>query len=320
MADLVLESCRPSERASEIKSLFDRAGEPAFASLFDQAYLPRELCGLRSWIGVADNKAVLHMSVGLERFSDGGISLTAGVLGDLMADPEHRDLWSPIKLVRRAVADVRKDATVDFLLTYYTPAAEAVFRAGGFKPYLTLRRHVFPLVRPYVLLRRLMHRRTLPRLTAVPFSDNAVDAHLLELRSPGAFRPIADRAYFATRMPRVLYPTGTWLLAGDPKTPEAVVLVSPRTPKELVVADVLWRSTKTPLAAIMLAVAGWASRQGHQRLTLTTIESSVLSFAAQHAGFLIRPEKHTVMLLATSSTAVPAPEQWSFTPFVLTSW
>lgn len=319
MADFVLEKCRPSERAAEIKSLFARAGEPAFATLFDQAYLPRELSGLRSWIGVAENKAILHMSVGLERFSDGRITLTAGVLGDLMADPDHRDLWGPIKLVRRAVADLRKDANVDFLLTYYTPAAEAVFRASGFKPYLTLRRHVFPLFRPYILVRRLKHRRALPRLTAVPFSDNAVDARRSELLSPSAFRPITNRTYFATRMPRVLYPTGTWLLAGNPEAPEAMVLVSPRTPKELVVADVLWRSTKIPLATIMLAVARWA-RHSYQRLTLTTIESSILSLAAQQAGFLIRPERHTVMLLATSSAAVPPAEQWSFTPFVLTSW
>lgn len=321
MADFSIQQCPPSARAAEILALFQRAGQPEFATVYERVYRVREPLGLRSWVGVSGDQVALHMSVAPEAFSGGPRPLTAGLLGDLMADEAHRNFWSPLKLVRRMVADVRANRTADFLITSYAQAAEAVFKAAGFRKYGELYRHVLPLTWPYPLLRRLVHRGRVPRLIAIPFGEAQADAFLGRLGSPGCFRPIATAQYFDTRMPRSEYPAGTWLLAGSAESPEAVVLVSPKPQGELVIADVLWRDADAPLAGVFLAVARWAARQGHRRVTVTTAKGSRVSVAAQRAGFLIRPGPWYVMMLALCTPeTIPPPEEWSFTPFVLTSW
>ena len=320
MADLVIERCLPSDRAADILGIFDRAGRPEFATVFERSYRVRERRGLRSWIGSTGDRTVLHISLALDSYSDGERTLMVGIPGDLMADESQRDFWGPIKLVRRMVADVRAERTVDFLLTSFTPAAEGIFRAAGFKKFGTLARHVMPLISPYPLLRRLLHGEERPRLTAVPFDDPLLESFLPSLRSPGCFRPVATRDFYVTRMPRIEYPAGTWLLAGTPQSPESAVLVAPRDNRTLVVADVLWRGEAPRLAGLFSSVARWAAQHGHRLLLLTTMEHSRLSSAARRAGFLLRADPFTVMTLPVANESIPSPEQWSFTPFSLTGW
>jgi hypothetical protein len=321
MADLVIERCLPSERAGEIQALFCRAGHPEFATVYERVYRVRERLGLRSWLGRLEDRVVLHISVSLESFTDGTRTLSCGLLADLMADESHRDFWGPIKLARRMVGDLRKDRTADFLLTSYLPVAEGVFRAAGFKPFNTMRRYILPLVWPYPLLRRLQHGESRPQLTALPFEDGRVGEFLAGLNSPGCFRPVTSEAYFTTRMPRLEYPAGTWLLLGERESPDAVVLVSPKAPGEVIIADVLWRDATPRLTGAFSAVARWASREKHRRLTLIAVEGSPVAVAAQRAGFLERPGAYPVMMLPIGpADAIPAPQQWSLTPFALTAW
>jgi hypothetical protein len=238
-----------------------------------------------------------------------------------MADESHRQFWHPVKLVRRMVADARAAGGVDFLLTSFTPAAEGIFRAAGFQRFATLARFVMPLVWPYPVLRRIAHRERRPRLTPLDHADAGMERLWPGLASPGAFRAIPSPQFYRTRMPRQEYPAGTWLLAGDPESPDAAVLVSPKSREELSVADIVWRQPNPPLAGIFSAVARWAARAGHSRLTMMTIDSSGLAAAARRAGFLARQAPHVVMLLSLRESAeIPGPERWAFTPFVLTSW
>jgi hypothetical protein len=320
MADLVFEKCLPSHRAADIQLLFDRAGAPEFSRVYERVYQVRERTGLRSWIALVDNQVVLHISVAPEPFSDGARTLTCGLPGDLMADENHRDFWGPIKLARRMVADVRKERSADFLLTSYVPAAEGIFKAAGFRPFGSVRRLVLPLVWPYVLFRRLKRGKRLAPLAAIPFVDGR-EVPLSGMDSPGCFRPVARTDYFATRMPRIEFPAGTWLVSGKPESPEVVLLVSPKPNGELIIADVLWRHADPDLSGVFVAAARWAERQGYRRLSLTTIDGSRLSLPAKRAGFLLRPGDYGVMMLPICPPdTIPPPEQWSFTPFVLTSW
>lgn len=320
MADLTLERCLPSACAAEIQALFTRAGQPEFSSVFDRVYRVREKLGMRSWVARENNDVVLHISAAPEPFSHGSRTVKGALLADLMADPTHRDFWGPIKLARKMVSDIRAEGATDFIATSYLPAAEGVFRAAGFKQFAVVRRHVMPLIWPYPLVRRLLLRQRVPRLTAVPFRDGRSEIDLSDLASPGCFRPLATPEYFGTRMPRLEYPSGTWLLAGEAASPDAVVLVSPK-PTELIIADVLWRDENVSLAGVLASVSRWAARSGNRRLTITTMEQSRLGEAARRAGFLPRPETYTLLLLPISAPAViPPPERWCFTPFVLTAW
>ncbi len=320
MAAVVIERCVPSHRAAEIVSLFQRVGEPGFHTVFDRIYRRRERSGLRSWITLSEGQAVVHIAVSPLRFSDGCRSLVGGVLGDLMADPAQRDFWRPVGLVRRMVSDVRASRHPDFLLTSYVPAAEAVFRAAGFQPFGTLMRYVLPLIGPYLLLRGLQHGEGRPVLSVTPFRE-AGDPIAGSPGTAGCFRPVPDHDFYATRMPRIQYPAGWWLTAGSPDAPDAQVLVSARTPEELVVADVVWREEFAALAGLLSSVGRWAADQGHRRLTLTTMEGSALADAGHRAGFLRRPDPLPLLLLSTNPSAeVPPPSQWSLTPFALSTW
>ena len=320
MADLVIEQCVPSDRSAEIKGLFERAGQPGFSTVFERVYLVRERQGLRSWIALENGQAVLHISVAPQPFTDGTRTMTGGLMGDLMADEAHRDFWGPIKLARRMASDVKKDKMADFLLTSYVPQAEGVFRAAGFKKFSEMRRHVMPVLWPYRVLRRLLLRQRVPTLTAIPFGEGRMEEFLAGLGSPGYFRPVPSPQYYATRMPRREFPAGSWLLAGDPARPDAAVLVSPISQRELLIASVLWRDPDTSIEAVFAATAAWAARAGHRQVSITTIEHSPLSQAALKAGFLMRKEPLHIMLLPLSADSVPPPERWCFTPFMLSAW
>ncbi len=317
----VIERCRPSDRAAAIVDLFNRAGHPEFAAPFNQIYLRREAAGLRSWVALRGSSAVGHISVTPHSFSNGERPVTAGLLGDLMTDPCERNVWGPVTMVRRMVSDIRAAGTPDFLLTSYVPVAEIVFRAAGLTPFGNLKRHVLPLFPPYVTLRSLQHGEPRCRVSAVPFGEYPVETVLRDLRSPGCFRPVADASYFATRMPRNQYPAGDWLVAGSLTSPDAVVLTSPRSRRELDVADVFWRDESPALAALLSSTARWAAKHGYRRLTLTALEGSRLSAAAERAGFIPRPDPYPLMLLRTNASAeLPERHAWSLTPFALTTW
>ena len=321
MAELLIESCPPSARADAIQNLFSRAGQAEFRNVYERVYTVRERLGLRSWVGMLGDEAILHISVSPQPFSDGELVLHGGLLGDLMADDSRRDFWGPLKLARRMVADVRRDAAMDFLLTSYLPAAEAVFRASGFKSFGVLRRLALPLVWPYPTIRRLQHRQHVSRLTARPYGGDDIYPLLEELRSPGGFRPVPSREYFTTRMPRIEYPIGSWLLAGDTSAPEAAVLVAPKEHGVLVVADVLWRNESPGLAGLFSGVARWAARTGHRRLSLTVMEESCLWVAARCAGFLPRSDSYPIMVQSIRHPEpLPASPRWAITPFALTAW
>lgn len=321
MTDLTIERFRPSERSAEILDLFSRANQPDFARVFERAYLPREQEGLRSWVALSGGQAVLHISVTPQTLTDGERTVRLGLLADLMADETQRNFWGPLKLARRMVADVRADGKTDLLLTTYVPAAESVFKAAGFRPFVAMRRFVMPVFWAYRLLRRLGHRQRVPPVTALPWGREEPYGFLAELPSPGALRPAANRIHFATRMPRLGYPEGQWLLFGDPRQPEALALVSPKPMGELLIADLLWRSGDAPLSGYLAAIAGWAARHGHRRVSLTTIPGSRLAAAGIAAGFLLRPVEYGLLALPIRPLdQIAAPDEWSITPFALTSW
>jgi GNAT superfamily N-acetyltransferase len=321
MTEVTFEQCLPTEREGPIKDLFARVGQPEFATVFERAYRVRERSGLRSWVGNTGTRAVLHISVSPQEFSDGNLTLRAGVLGDLMADETQRDFWGPLKLARQMVSDVRNSGALDLLLTTYTETAEAVFRAAGFKPFGVLRRHVMPLLWPWQFYKRLRHGETAPALVQLAYDDPAVAELLSALPSPGLFRPRPEPDFYLTRMPRHEYPAGIWLVAGGLERPEGAVLVSPVRPGELIVADILWRHGTPAAAGLLSATARWARKGGYSRLSIGTLENAPLAAAAVRAGFVPRPDAMGLKILVLGAAgAVPPLERWWVTTFMGTAW
>ena len=103
--------------------------------------------------------------------------------------------------------------------------------------------------------------------------------------------------------------------------PEALALVSPKPMGDLLIADLRWRSGDAPLSGYLAAIAGWAARHGHRRVSLTTIPGSRLAAAGIAAGFLLRPVEYGLLALPIRPLdQIAAPDEWSITPFALTSW
>src|SRR6185503_6604335 len=127
-------------REREIKELFAQSDRSQFAEIFDRTYRPRADHGLRSWFGSTGEQVVMHISVTPMRFVGGGHTQRCGLLSDLMVHEQHRDFWGPVRLLRKMLSDVKRGGQLDFLITTSTADAEPIFKAGGFKPFGTLRR------------------------------------------------------------------------------------------------------------------------------------------------------------------------------------
>ena len=318
MSQLVVEGCDPRERAGQILDLFARNGQSRFAAAFDRAYRPRAERGLRSWVGLLDNDAVMHVSVSPIPFRDGGRTLTAGIMGDLLVAGDQRDFWAPLRLLRTVVADLKRSGGVDFLITTTTPDAESVFRGAGFKTYGQLRRFVLPLHAPYLALARVRARarRLVPTETTEP-------THLGEssLRSSGLWRPIATSDYYGTRFGREEFMDGTWIAAG-PKGEEPIghVLLCRHAaePAEIELADAFWSEPQSRLSEIALTGARWARRRGLRKLVTTALAESRACGELLRAGFLARAVRS--QLLVQPLREAPPVEDVFLSGLPLSSW
>src|SRR5688572_4396745 len=226
MSQLALELCDPRDREAEIKDLFARNDRVGFDAVFERAYRKRAEHGLRSWIGLADNQAVMHISVTPMPFAGGGRTMMCGVLGDLMVDASHRDFWAPVRLMRKMVSDLKRAGEIDCLMTTTVADAESVFKAGGFKTFGSFRRYVLPLSRPYLTFARIRSRVSLRRAKPDTFHD-------LERARPatpelaGYLRPVTNAAFYETRIPRSEFSDGTWLAVEEKrKSPAGWALLS----------------------------------------------------------------------------------------------
>lgn len=320
MTELAVELCDPRERETEITRLFARNGQPAFGAVFDRAYRRRAERGLRSWVGMSGEQAVMHISVTPLRFTDGARTLTCGVLGDLMVDESHRDFWAPVRLLRRMVSDLKRAGEVDFLFTTTVADAQPVFKAGGFKPFGTLRRYVLPLARPYLgvarLRGRVAHRRAIPSASHLP--DNGV----LTFQGGSHWRLKADAEYYDTRIPRAEFTDGTWLAVGGSNGGAGGWALLSRNGKlpEMALADAFWSEEGVRLGEVVHAAGRWARAQRYNKLTLTTIAESHVARQLERAGWFARDVRSTLLIQQLGKVAPPPVEQWFLPGFALSSW
>jgi hypothetical protein len=318
MSEAVVEQCDPREREAEIRALFARNGQAQFDAVFERAYRPRAADGLRSWIGRLGDDAVMHISVTPMRFTGGGRTLMGGVLGDLMADEPYRDFWSPVRLLRAMVADLKRAGEVDFLFTTTVADAEPVFKAGGFKPFGTLRRYVLPLSRTYRAVARLRGRVARHRATPCQ-AHNVVSGGASPPYGTGHWRPQSDEAYYATRIPRLDFADATWLAIGRDASGCALVCRHQERP-ELTLADAFWNEDGVGLGEVVHAAGRWGHGQRLSRLSVTTVQETRVARQLERAGFFARDATSKLLMQPLGPNTPPPVDDLFLPSFALTSW
>jgi hypothetical protein len=322
MSEVVVQMCDPRDRESEIKDLFARNGQVGFDAVFDRVYRKRAEYGLRSWVGTMDGKAMMHVAVSPLRFVGAGLSLQAGLLGDLMVDQSQRDFWAPVRLLRRMVADVKRAGETDFLISTTVHEAESVFKAGGFKPLGKMRRYILPAYWPYLAYTRLRGRLRVAR----PVPGNFEGYRSTEMSSGTAaaswLRPETNADFYDTRIPRAEFSDANWIGVEQKNMGTAGwALLSKNTIlNEFGVADVFWNEPALGVRDVLHAAARWTRKQGHNKLTFSMLDVSEPARELERAGFLARDHAAAVVFQPISKIELPSPGKWFLPSFTMSSW
>jgi len=317
MNEFVVEMCDPRTRESEIKELFNRNGKADFASVFERAYRTRADAGLRSWVGMLNGRAVMHISVTPVPFVNRDRSMVVGILGDLMVDESHRDFWTPVRLLRQMTADLRSASTADYLISTTVAEAESVFKAAGFKPFGSLQRYVLPTFSPYLLYAGLRNRTRHVRWEE---AGSGLPLGVSMVRGEN-WRPEPTEGYYATRIPRSDFADGTWIRVsrkGGTTAGHALLSRNEEAATEAGVADAFWSAGD--LHEIVLASGRWAAQSGMRKLVITTLQDSDTARALVAAGFFPRDVCSLLLLHKLKREPPPPASEWFLPWFAFNSW
>jgi hypothetical protein len=319
MSNVVLEGCDPREREADLKDLFARNGKEIFAEVFDRSYRQRAAEGLRSWVGLVDGRVVMHISVTPLRFTGGGRTMVGGVLSDLMVDDAHRDFWAPVRMLRKMLGDIKRNGEIDFLLTTTTSEAESVFKAGGFKPFGTLRRYVLPLNPLYLAATRLRARVKRTRAASSAFEECRPQ---VETWASHALRPAASSQFYRSRIPRFEFVDGQWITVANGRSGDPGYAMLARDPQhdELRLADAFWHDQGIRLGEVVHAAARRGRALKFKKLTLDTIGESNVAADLQRLGFFPREARSVMLLHQVSQNAAPHANDWFLLGFALSGW
>jgi hypothetical protein len=321
MSELVFECCDPRDREAELKDLFARNGKAVFAEVFDRAYRVRAQHGQRSWIALQDGRAVMHIAVTPMPFVGGGRTQTGGILSDLMVDDGYRDFWAPVRLLRKLVADVKKAGEIDFLLSTTTTEAESVFKAGGFKPFGTLRRYVLPLSRLYLGVARMRASVRRSRAQQSAYSEWESTA-AFSRNTGGSWRPRPDATFYETRIPRFEFTDGKWLTIADRSKAAPAWALMARNPEhgELRLADAFWDEAGVGLGQVVHAAARWGKSQRFKKFAIGTVQESRVAGQLERFGFFARDVRSLLLINQISPNSPPPIEDWFLLGFALSGW
>jgi hypothetical protein len=227
-------------------------------------------------------------------------------------------------MLRKMLSDLKRSGQPDFLITTSTADAEPIFKAGGFKPFGSLRRYSLPLYRLYLGVHRLKSGSGL--LAARPRVLQDCDYDVLASQSDRAdyLRPEPAATFYDTRIPRLESLDRNWLGVSGKREGESagLALVSrvAHEPRLLALADAFWSDSGVRLGRVIHAAARWGRAQRFRRLALTTIEESRATRQLHRTGFVPR-EVRSALLLNQLTPAVPPPvDRWFLTGFALSGW
>jgi hypothetical protein len=333
--ELRIERCDTAARGDEIKALFVRNARPSFAPFFDRAYPTAYAGGGSSWLAHdADGGLVGHFAAFPRRFRTVSGAVRGALLMDLLFDAPHRNFWSAVALVRRAITDLRSGPDAyDFAYTDPTPPAEPVLRAVGFRVAGRFHRFVAPLHPLYRWLHEL--RAQSHALPHGPTGERrgwdweSRVTRLLEREGFwAAFRAERSVTLYRTRLGGEEIADWEWLslAAGPPRAGQtddtALLLVSQRPGKQTAtLVDLLWDGARATLDAVLLGAMAAVRDAGFTRLSVVTLGSSPLARALGRTGYVSRGDELPLLTLRLkNNTAVPPVEDWLLTAFDGSAW
>ena len=324
---LKLEQCDGATRADAIKQLFVRNDRPGFPDFFERVYRSLAAEGGASWVATEDDgSVVMHVAVFPRTFHHAGRTWRAALLGDLIADERYRDFWSPLKLVRRAINDVRRDGRFDFLYTDPSPNSIAIAKAAGFAPLGALRRYVAPVNPLYLAFCGLRARAGSARTVC----DDSLDAsgpNALESFAPASdLRAARTAEFYRAHSGGELAPTPRYVIVHDPKsadtTPRALgMLAGTDSSDTAALVDMQWDDRRFGVSRALHAVAGAARSHGYRKLSCATLDGSRFASSLVRYGFIGREVIQPIFVLGMRrGEQLPAAPDWTLTSLDGSAW
>jgi hypothetical protein len=261
------------------------------------------------------------VSVFPRTFLDGSAERRAALVMDLLLDPEHRTFWSATRLVRRMIADLRQEGGWSFAYGDPVRAAQAVVMAAGLREIGAFDRFVFPLVGPYVTLRRVLSRSPIVSARWVADPDQwTLDA-------------IGAGSYFAGRRSPDLYATryqsgdgsgARWLelrLPGRSTGVAGLALTLPQAGRVLRVLDLRWNEELLSAEGVLLGVVRAAREAGFGKLDVQCLRPSEFANRIRRAGFIARGSVLPIYMVWLGDAADrPDPRRWLLTSLDSSAW
>lgn len=323
---LTFSKCDSTTRATEIKALFLRNDRPAFPDFFERVYRTLAAEGGASWIATDEQgDVVMHIALFPRSFRGNSGTYRVGLIGDLMADVPYRDFWSPLKLFRRAIADIKREGAFDFLYSDPSPNSVALAKAVGFVSLGELRRYVAPVNPLYLAFCGARARATRTRARCERELDaegsatlgDLAGAHLQATRSPDFYR---------ARTGGELAPTPRYVTvrphdAADERPAAVGMLAAHDGAETAALVDLQWDAERLGVESALHAVARAARAQGFRKLSCATLGGSRFAESLSSYGFIARECIQPMFVLRMNpAQSLPQGPEWMLTSLDGSAW
>jgi hypothetical protein len=319
--------CDSTTRADEIKDLFVRNDRPGFPHFFERVYRTLAAEGGMSWIATdEEGKVVMHVALFPRSFQGDGTAFRVGLLGDLIADVQYRDFWSPLKLFRRAIGDIRRDGRFDFLYTDPSPNSVAIVKAVGFSPLGELRRYVAPVNPLYLTFCGVRARAKRSRSKCHGKLDATGAATVDGMGGATDLRARRSAEFYRAREGGDLAPHAQYVLVqargGGDTQPSAVGMLAVRDGADTAaLVDLQWDESRLAVKDALHAVARAARSQGFRKLSCATLDGSHFAESLASYGFIGREAIQPIFVLPLrASSALPRAPEWMLTSLDGSAW
>lgn len=323
---LAIERCADPGSGDAIKALFLRNDRPSFPGQFDAVYPASYANGGASWLARNDQGDVVgHVAVFPRTLRSRSVTVNAALFGDLMMDADHRDFFSAVGLVRRAVAELRGSGRFDVAHAHSIDLAHGVLRAAGLKPSGALRRYVTPVNRLYraAMAWRSGARRLEARTVPSAWEDEVQAA--LDAIPPGALLR-GDRSLdlYRPHLGQESLEDWRWIVLGErggSSGPLALVLAA-RTDhgRTLAIRDLRWNEVRTTAESVLAALPAAARQAGCAKVALSTLDATGFAAALPRTGYIVREDVLPFLTLETGRAAVPPLQEWLVTFMDGSAW
>jgi hypothetical protein len=318
--------CDSTARADEIQDLFLRNDRPEFPSFFERVYRTLAAEGGASWIATDEaGKVVMHVALFPRSFHGDGGRYRVGLLGDLIADVDYRDFWSPLKLFRRAVGDIKREGRFDFLYTDPSPNSIGIVKAVGFAPLGELRRYVAPVNPVYLAFCGVRARARRARTRCHGQLDATGAASIAAFDETDDLSAQRSADFYRAREGGSLAPHARYVYVNARSAdegPSAVGMIASADGTDTAsLVDLRWDESRLGVMDALHAVARAARAQGFRKLSCATLAGSHFAESLSSYGFIGRETIQPIFVLPLhTARSLPLAPEWMLTSLDGSAW